>query len=338
MEPELDAKALKRLILARVFALRRNAFTYESLDIPQMVSNDTITTPDGPRPRRRLMLTAHGCKVATCTMCPLPDDALSPDVNITLDNWMNQIRGVIGPDDDVHTLTLFHNGNYFSDREVPPEWRDAVHAYLATTQIKELVVECLPQFVTPERMALTKRRLGRVKLVVAIGLQSSSELVRELCIASTCLGNTFERAIDSLRVYAYDAQVFLMFGVPFLSTPEAIWDLRQSIEYCHRFSITPTVCPMKIAPNTLTADLAARGQFAAPTMQDLHEALTGISNVRIAASLFPPDIDPVLRTAFETLNRTGHMSPHNRAPAYTPIAPDRKIVLDRIRHYLSDIS
>lgn len=336
---------LKRLLLARVFELRRNQFTYESLDKAQSVQDDMITVDGAQVKRRRVVLTAHGCKVATCTMCPLPDEAVSPKISVTLDHWLAQIKAAIGPEDDIHTLTLFHNGNYFSEREVPSVWRMAIHDYLRTqTRIKHLVVESLPQYIKDDVMFETAMSLrvgrsdGGIKLIVAIGLQSSSELVRELCIASTCLDDSFQRAIKSLRDFGFDAQVFLMFHPPFLSIEESVHDLRESIRYCHSFGVTPTICPMRIASHTVVDDLAKRDLYQAPDLWDLYDALHEMEPVRVAASLFPKDADSGVLTAFDMLNHTGKLigikpsPPHKR---HEPVEPRREVVLGRIRHYLT---
>ncbi len=335
----MNETAIKRLLLANVFRLRRNQFTYSSLDQPQSVQDGVIQTPEGPRLRRRVVLTAHGCSVATCTMCPLPDEAVDAKVPVTLENWMAQLGAAL--DDcpaDLHTLTLFHNGNWFADREVSPDWRAAVYTYLRrATPVRELVIESLPQYLTPQRLAHARTFLGPdIKLTVAIGLQSSSQLVRELCIASTCLEDTFADAVKRLQAQGDDAQVFLMFKPPFLSVEESIWDLRESIRYCQTLGLTPTVCPMRIAANTVVADLAARGLYEAPTLWQLYDALRDCTNVRVAASLIAdmPD-NSSIKECFDILNRTGSF-PAVMAPAgLVAVEPSRPAILERIRHYLT---
>ena len=330
----MDEKLIKRLLLARVFALRRNDFRYDSLDRPQSVQDDIIQTPEGPRKRRRVVLTAHGCSVATCSMCPLPDEAVDGRTPVTLDHWMSQLRGALYDcPADLHTLTLLHNGNFFADREVPPEWRDEIYRFLRTTPIKEFVVESLPQYLTTERRLVARHGLERIKLVVAIGLQSSSRLVRELCITSTCKDDTFQEAVQMLKAQGDDVQVFLLFHPPFLTIEESIWDLRASIRYCQALGVTPTICSMRIAPNTVVADLAAKGLYQAPTLFNLAEALLHIENVRVAASLLPPDADPRWTAPFHELNQTGKMRLLvSSARPWTE--PKREDVLQRIEGYL----
>jgi radical SAM enzyme (TIGR01210 family) len=335
----MNETTIKRLLLARVFALRRNQFAYDSLDRPQSAVTDTIQTPNGPRLRRRIVLTAHGCSVATCTMCPLPDEAVSSKTEVTLDHWMAQLRAGMAGCDDIHTLTLFHNGNFFADREVPDTWRLAIYHYLRTTGIKELVVESLPQYLSAETLFIARLGLRGIKLTVAIGLQSSSALVRELCITSTCLEGTFAKAVAYLHAQGDAAQAFLMFHPPFLTIEESMWDLRESIRYVQTCGVTPTICPMRIAPHTVVADLADKGLYQAPNLWYLYDALEGIENVRVAASLLDEEHPQILRDAFAELNQTGKppdlgcwsMRPQG---GRVPVAPERAAVLGRIEAYL----
>ena len=334
MEPQL----IKKLLLAKVFELRKNQFTYDSLDRPQSVQNDYIRTKDGPRLRCRIILTAHGCSVATCTMCPLPDEAVDGAIPVTLDNWLNQIRGALHGCPSISTLTLFHNGNFFADREVPKEWRTAIFDYLRGTYVEELVVECLPQYLTEERLKHARKCLGPIRLNVAIGLQSSSRLVRELCISSTCLEDTFQDAVRRLHAQGDEAQAFLMFHPPFLTIEESMWDLRESIKYVQAARVTPTICPMRIAPNTVVADLASKGLYEAPNLWYLYEVLNGFSGVRVAASLLQDSLPAMLRDAFERLNRWGELPRIEwMGSGKRPVQPSEFAILSRIEHYLKMI-
>ncbi len=353
MDPRLILA--KRRLIARVFELRRNDFRYESLDKPQSVQDDVIQTDSGPKKRRRIILTAHGCSVATCSMCPLPDEAVDPMVHVDIDHWMNQIKRAIGLEDDIHTLTIYHNGNYFCDSEVPATWRNLIHSYLAATKIKELVVESLPQYLTEERLAAARAGLKQVKLVVAIGLQSSNDIVREVCMTSTCAANTFSSAVARLKAQGDDAQAFLLFHPPFLTIEESIYDIRESIRFVAQTGVVPTICPMKVAPNTVVADLAARGLYQAPDLWYLYYALHGMSarpRVRVAASLLNPaksasssDWTPHdwLLHAFSRLNETGDLRDtpiHTRMDRpwpYDVAEPNPETILTRINRYLDEV-
>ncbi len=342
----MDSTLIKRLLLARVFSLRRNDFRYESLYKPQSVQDDVIQTENGSQNRRRIVLTANGCSVATCSMCPLPDEAVPNSVEVNAIHWMAQIQGALSPRDEVHTLTLFHNGNWFCDREVPPLRRAVVCEYLRTTKVKELVVESLPQYITKDRLVKAREDLGpNIKLTVAIGLQSSSELVRELCIASTCLEDSFERAINLLYAQGDSAQVFLMFHPPFLTIEESVWDLWTSLDYVDKVSqgkITPTICPMKVVPNTVVGDLASHGLYQPPDLWHLYDILDFWAlPVRVAASLLT-DCPDKLKGAFAQLNKTGRLPDFGywsmRPGPLQAVQPQREAVLARIEHYLQTVS
>lgn len=333
----MEPQQLRRLLRARVQALRCESLQFKSLDEPQSVATDTILTAKGYRQRRRVVLTAHGCLPASCAMCPLPNESVPRDIPVTLANWMNQLRLAVNPQDDLHTLTLFHNGNFFSDHEIPDSWRSEIYKFLRGTRIRELVVESLPQYLTPERLNAARVHLGDIRLTVAIGLQSASELVREVCIGSPCRRDSLENAVQLLHRQGAGVQVFLLYHPPFLTLEEAMHDLQESIRYVHALSLLPTVCPMRVAPHTVVGDLAASGHYVAANLWHLYDALNGISHVRIAASLLRRDEDSTLLDAFAALNRTGSLPVLNRPtspPLLNPHPADPREVYSRIEGYL----
>ncbi len=334
MEPRL----LKRLLHARARSLRCNRLVFRSLDEPQSAETDTILTGEGERLRRRIVLAAHGCQRAACTMCPWPDECVPIDTPVSLESIMNQLRSALGVDEEIHTLTLFHNGNFFSDREMSAEFRTEIFTYLRTTRIQELVVESLPSTLTQKRLEAARSELGEIRLVVAMGLQSSSKTVRELCVNAPGRIREFENAVGLLRRQGDEARVFLLFHPPFLTIAESIFDLRKSIEYVHGFGVHPTVCPLHVAPHTVVYDLAMRGLYTPAHPLYLYDALRGLSNVRVAASILSESEDSAVNGAFGTLNGTGRL-PHIDRPTMPPVIEpspfDETIVRERIGRYLS---
>ena len=110
--------------------------------------------------------------------------------------------------------------------------------------------------------------------------------------------------------------------------------MRESIRYVQSLGVTPTICPMRIAPNTVVADLAAKGLYDPPDLWDLYHALQGLTNVRVAASLLPDYGGPV-RLAFDALNKTGMLPTlPPSCPHPEPIEPKREVVLAKIERYL----
>lgn len=293
-------------------------------------------------------------------MCPLPNEAVPAEVEVTTKHWLAQLERALPASSTADILTLYHNGNFFSDKEVPPERREAIYRYLFNSSIQTLVVESLPQFITEEKIchAHDYLREGQ-RIEVAIGLQSTDAFLRNVVLASSCTQESMDRALRALRSCGDCAQVFLMYQMPFLTVAEAAFSLEQSILELQEFwGITdPTLCAMRIAPHTVVAELYGKGGFKLGTLWSLVQVLHAVrlkkpeNKARVAVSLLQrtssqepttdacPDCRDKLLGWIGAYNR-GALEPMpvhdcNCAQGSGPIAYRKERVLKRIEQYLS---
>ncbi|MBI4818552.1 MAG: hypothetical protein HY791_19955 [Deltaproteobacteria bacterium] len=248
-----------------------------NLDEPASVSDDWILDDSARRlRRRRVVLRAHGCKVATCSMCHLPKESVDPSVAVTPANWLHQLEEVIDVHQDIDVLTLFHNGNFFSEREVPRDTLRLVLGHLRATKIQRLVVESLPAFITEESLGRVRQFLGpKILLEVAVGLQCQDDFLRKKLVRSTCTRKSFLRALELTRHDGRSRlQVFVMFGIPFLTTAEALDETLRTLAWLESLGVSdPTICRLKVEPGTLAHELAKAGLYQAPTDDHLASLL-----------------------------------------------------------------
>ena len=72
---------LKRKIGYVVSSLRKDDYSFKNINAPSSVNIDDIVEDGCQLKRRRIVLNSHGCSVATCTMCPLPDESVPVEVH-----------------------------------------------------------------------------------------------------------------------------------------------------------------------------------------------------------------------------------------------------------------
>lgn len=248
---------------------------------PQSERDDTIYFQGRLVKRKRIVLLTPGCTVATCTMCPLPNEALDPARrSITPEQIIEQFDSSFSKeDDDYEIITIYHNGNFFVEKEIPTKVRQHIYNFVRNSPATTLVVESLPQFVTEERMAEAKQFLGKKKLSVSIGLQSSDDIVRELAVNSTCSRIGFEKANNLLLDNGYSTVAFLMIKPPFLTEHEAIEDTLNSIKYLQQLGISESIlCATRITPNTIVHILHEEGNFTSPWLWSVLEVLKRAAN------------------------------------------------------------
>lgn len=248
-----------------------------SLLEPQSSVDDQVFFEGRMVRRKRIVLLAAACSAATCTMCPLPNEALdthrrAASADDIIEQFNSSFRKT--PIDNFDLITVYNNGNFFSDVEMPPKAKQHIYACVRQSLAKTLVVESLPQFINPPKIEEVRTHLGNKQLVVAIGLQSSDDLVRNLAINSTCTKQGFERAVRLLQKNGYLAQAFLMVKPPFLTENEAVEDTVNSIVYLSDLDIkNPILCATRVAPNTLVSCLYREGRFRPPWLWTIVEVL-----------------------------------------------------------------
>ncbi len=227
-------------------------------------------------------------------MCPLPNEALSHSAQISSQQIIQQFDSAFYQDrtQEFEVLTLYNNGNFFADAEIPPEAREHIFQSLSRSQVKTLIVESLPQFITKRELDIAKKNLSHCKLMVAIGLQSSNDVIRESAINTICTKYHFEQSVALLEKYGYKPLVFLMIKPPFLTESEAIEDAVSSVNYLQSLGLNEAIlCPTKVDEATIVNLLFQRKQYAPPWLWTIIEILkqihVGKTNhpARIATSL-----------------------------------------------------
>ncbi|MFN8613105.1 MAG: hypothetical protein U0931_36545 [Vulcanimicrobiota bacterium] len=194
-------------------------------------------------------------------MCPFPGESHS---GVRSADLIRQFEGAFAGDciDNYELITLFCNGNFFSDRELDPLVRAHVFEQVGRSRANILAVESLPQFLTETKVENARRRLGQKQLAVFMGLQSADDFVRKVAINTTCTRLAFERAVTLLQANNCLPVAFLMFKPPFLTEVEAIEDGLASLAYLSRLGVRlSTLCPTRVAPRTLLAEMHALGYY-----------------------------------------------------------------------------
>jgi radical SAM enzyme (TIGR01210 family) len=263
----------KIALRTRLVKLARQGIRYtipETVNInrPASARSDTVTLGNETLTRRRIVLITRGCSVATCTMCPLPGEAVDPARRqIVSKNLIAQFDAAYSAEDKQNhdLVTVYNNGNFFDDHEIPSDVRKYIYQQIASSGAKILSVESLPQFINESSIKEIKECLGNKKIMVSIGLQSADDTIRELAIDSTCTRPAFENAIKLLSQVNGIVQPFLMIKPPFVTEAEAIDDAVSSVKYLYSLGITDSIlCSTRVAPHTVLKTVHQKGMFNSP--------------------------------------------------------------------------
>ena len=153
-------------------------------------------------------------------------------------------------------LCLYNEGSFFNEKELPAEARRQILRDIADDgHVKRLVLETLPSYVSDAVLQETTDLLGSVELEVGIGLESSSEAVRALCINKPYSLKAFERAAETVRQYCR-LLAYVMLKPSFLSEKEALDDAKSTVEYAFAKGVDAvSVEPVSVGKFTMSGVL-----------------------------------------------------------------------------------
>jgi radical SAM enzyme (TIGR01210 family) len=352
-----DELQLRRSLSAWSMTLRRSP-AMKRPDNPRYVSFDLVRNTDGRAiGRKKVILMSGGCSVPTCTMCPFTNEN-NYGLDIDPAGLIDQVRQVLvrtEDEPDYEVLALYNDGSFFAPREVPRKVQITIAEHVAASGVKRVIVESLPQFVTMKTLEPFVRALGPVELEVGIGLQSSDDIVRETLVNTRISRIAFERAISVLTALGAHPKIYLMIKPPFLTDAEAITDVLQSVAYVRSLGIPGvTLCPTRVAPNTVAWELWKKGHYIPPNLWTVVETVRRThetASVRVACinlrgtdfeSVFPdscPDcadrvVDGLVRYS-ETGDSTDLPSSCACRPALEPAPLDHVAIIARSLQILS---
>ncbi|MBF6340821.1 hypothetical protein IU450_33750 [Nocardia abscessus] len=275
----LDGESALRHRITRLSRSLRQVAPVEHAPSPRFVDYDTVRDADGAtHTRKKAILMSGGCSVPTCTMCPFTNfNNFGRGGNAaSLREQVASLLARTGDEPDYDMLALYNDGSFFARREVPLEVQLDVAREVAATGVRRLVVESLPQFVTAETLLPFLDALGDVQLEVGIGLQSADRLVRETLVNTRITGTAFESAVALMQQHNVIPKVYLMIKPPFLTESEAITDVVDSTAHVASLGVDGvTLCPTRLAPNTVAWWLYQRGHYTAPNLWTVVDAVRG---------------------------------------------------------------
>jgi len=200
-----------------------------------------------------IFLTSNGCEWAKkaahgCIMCGhIAKQSYYDNDQITSSEHIVQFKKVIKTIDfkKYPLLSIFNNGSFFNEREIGSEARKIILEQIAEiSDIKMLVIESRPEFVTEDKILEVKRILPYLHVEVAMGLELKSDLFRRVCLNKGFSLAQYERAASiitkSLKLRSY---VFLK--PPYLSEKESIDEAIDTIN--HAFAIGSTTVSLEAA-------------------------------------------------------------------------------------------
>jgi len=228
------------------------------------------------------ILDTGGCRWATesggCSMCGyVGDSCLRPvnekEVNQQVDWVLTKLKSC----PDVDALKIFTSGSFFDQREIPLSSRSYLMERLSSVAgLREVTVESRPEYISRECVRAMVDALPDVETEVALGLESSSDWVRNRCIGKGFGFEDFRRAATWVREAGARVKTYVLLKPPFLSEFDSHYDSVKTVEEVQALTDSVSINACNVQRGTLVEELHRKGEYRPPwiwtVIQVLQEA------------------------------------------------------------------
>ncbi len=199
------------------------------------------------------------------------DSARSPPSH---DDLMKQFEHAMSRcKDEEFILKIFTSGSFLDDSEIGSSTRIEMLSRLRENdRVKKVIAETRPEYVTDEKLSGAKEALGK-KFEVAMGLETSNDIIRKDCINKGFSFSDFVRASEVAKKNDVTVKAYLMQKPPFLSEGIAMNDMINSINDAAPFALTISMNLCNVQKGTLVDEMFERGDYRPPWLWSAVEAL-----------------------------------------------------------------
>jgi len=218
-------------------------------------------------PSLTMILRTHGCYRSRggkeCTMCGFARD--SATVPPSHDELIAQFRNALARrPDGKFMVKIFTSGSFLDASEVPPEVRSTILGELESDpDVSKVLIETRPEFVTQRTVAACKERI-RKDFEIAIGVETSSDEIRDVCINKGFLFEDFIRASEIAHRNDATVKAYLLLKPPFLSEGVAIRDMVRSVRDVSGYAEAVSINLCNVQRGTFVSKLQRRGEYRPP--------------------------------------------------------------------------
>ncbi len=250
----------------------RQKIKYNPPDRPTAVWTGKDILDGKPIAALTVIFQTTGCRWNNCSMCGYVYDSSRKapsheDLMKQFDNALSRCR------DEEFIVKIFTSGSFLDDGEIPEAARIEILSRLgADPRIKKVIAETRPEYVTREKVSECTTALGK-RFEVAVGLETSSDIIRRDCINKGFTFADFIRASKTAEQENATIKAYLLLKPPFLSEGDALRDIIKSINDASQYAGTISVNLCNIQKGTLVDEMFERGDYRPPWLWSALEVL-----------------------------------------------------------------
>ncbi|MDD1685982.1 archaeosine biosynthesis radical SAM protein RaSEA [Methanoregula sp.] len=209
-----------------------------------------------------------GCSWSKCRMCSYRHERYGKQ---SCDELLAHLRAQLAmvlrenPVDGYRMVKIFTSGSFFDPAEVPPAFlQDVASAFRGKLLIAETRPEFVQEAVFRNFIDAIDDGSWKTPLYCAIGLETSSDAIREKCINKGFSFADFRCAADTAHAIGAGVKAYLLFKPLFLTEQEALKDMETTIADIQPFADMISMNPCTVQRNTELEYYWKRGAYRPP--------------------------------------------------------------------------
>lgn len=217
-----------------------------------------------------IIFRTRGCywaQASGCSMCGYVNDVAR---EVSVPDLLHQLDRVLPKHAGQPLAKVYTSGNFFDDREVPPEARARILEELGD-RCDKVIVETLSHLLRREPLEDAMAHVD--ELEVALGLESSDDRVLRYSVNKVWGLEEHAKAAAVARGAGATVKTYLLIKPPFLTEREAIEDAVRSGHDADPHSDTISFNPVNVQARTLVDRLFRRGEYRPPWLWSVVEVL-----------------------------------------------------------------
>jgi radical SAM enzyme (TIGR01210 family) len=220
-----------------------------------------------------------GCAWSKCRMCSYRHERYgAQSCDALLARLRAQLAWVTRENrpEDYAMVKIFTSGSFFDPAEVPPAFlADAAVAFRG----KVVIAETRPEYAREDTLRAFIDGIDdgshAIPLYCAIGLETSSDAIREKCINKGFAFSDFTAAAAAARSAGAGVKAYLLFKPLFLTEREAVTDMERTIRDVQPFADLVSMNPCTVQRNTELEYYWKRGAYRPPYLWSVLSLLAG---------------------------------------------------------------
>ncbi|MFY9801350.1 MAG: archaeosine biosynthesis radical SAM protein RaSEA [Methanoregula sp.] len=216
-----------------------------------------------------IIFKSAGCSWSKCRMCSYRHERYSTHQTpeILLGHLRAQLAWVTQQykSEEYRMVKIFTSGSFFDPHEIPPAFLTDI---AITLKGKLVVAETRPEFVNADVISPFLEVLDdgswSTPLYCAIGLETSSDTIREKCINKGFSFSDFKKAASTAHSVGAGVKAYLLFKPLFLTEAEAVADMKTSITDAAACAEIISMNPCTVQRNTEMEYYWKRGAYRPP--------------------------------------------------------------------------